>query len=112
MRPMISKFDGRGWLAASVSLLALTAPALANADAGQGAEASDVIVVPATRTQLTNFDYPGLTSAISLQTLDENRPTDLIELLEDIPALQVSGGPRRTGQTLSLRGLGREKLPY
>ncbi|WP_233345993.1 TonB-dependent receptor domain-containing protein [Oceanicaulis alexandrii] len=110
MRPMISKFDGRGWLAASVSLLALTAPALAKADAGQGAEASDVIVVTATRTQLTNFDYPGLTSAISLQTLDENRPTDLIELLEDIPALQVSGGPRRTGQTLSLRGLGRENV--
>ena len=110
---MISKserLNARLMLTAGVAALALAAPAMAETDAGLGDEASDVIVVTATRTQLTNFDYPGLTSVISLEVLDQNRPSDLIELLEDIPALEVSGGPRRTGQTLSLRGLGRENV--
>ncbi len=104
------RLNARMLMAASVSALALASPAMAETEASQGEEASDVIVVTATRTQLTNFDYPGLTSVISLEALDQNRPSDLIELLEDIPALEVSGGPRRTGQTLSLRGLGRENV--
>ncbi len=104
------RLNARMVLTAGVSALALAAPAMAETDTGLGDEASDVIVVTATRTQLTNFDYPGLTSVISLEALDQNRPSDLIELLEDIPALEVSGGPRRTGQTLSLRGLGRENV--
>ena len=110
---MISKserLNARLMLTAGVAALALAAPAMAETEAGLGDEASDVIVVTATRTQLTNFDYPGLTSVISLEALNQNRPSDLIELLEDIPALEVSGGPRRTGQTLSLRGLGRENV--
>lgn len=73
-------------------------------------EASDVIVVTATKTELTNFDYPGLTSAIVLEALEEERPSDLADLLQDVPGLQVAGGPRRTGQTISLRGFGRESV--
>ena len=104
------RMNARTMLAAGVSALAMAAPAWAETNATLDDEASDVIVVTATRTQLTNFDYPGLTSVISLEALNQNRPSDLIELLEDIPALEVSGGPRRTGQTLSLRGLGRENV--
>lgn len=104
------RLNARTMLAAGVSALALAAPAWAETTTTRDDEASDVIVVTATRTQLSNFDYPGLTSVISLEALNQNRPSDLIELLEDIPALEVSGGPRRTGQTLSLRGLGRENV--
>ncbi|MGX6646571.1 TonB-dependent receptor domain-containing protein [Maricaulaceae bacterium MS644] len=82
----------------------------AGADANPQTEASDVIVVTATRTKLSNFDYPGLASAIDFAALEEERPADLAELLEDIPGLQVAGGPRRTGQTISLRGFGRESV--
>ncbi len=102
------------------SALAAVALAASPATAQQGAavaassapasEASDVIVVTATRTQLSNFDYPGLTSAIELEALTQERPADLAELLQDIPGLQVAGGPRRTGQTLNLRGFGRESV--
>ncbi len=97
-------------LAASASLLALSAGAQASETEVPQSEASDVIVVTATRTNLSNFDYPGLTSAISLEALNEERPTDLVELLENIPGLEVGGGPRRTGQTISLRGFGRESV--
>lgn len=100
------------WLAASASAIALAGIAQANATTENDpqTEASDVIVVNATRTQLSNFDYPGLTSAIALENLNEDRPTDLFDLLENVPGLEVVGGPRRTGQTLNLRGFGRESV--
>jgi hemoglobin/transferrin/lactoferrin receptor protein len=91
-------------------VLALSAPALASETEVPQTEASDVIVVTATKTELTNFDYPGLTSAIVLEALEEERPSDLADLLQDVPGLQVAGGPRRTGQTISLRGFGRESV--
>lgn len=97
-------------LASGVSLFALPAPVMASDIEVPQTEASDVIVVTATKTELSNFDYPGLTSAISLDALEQTRPSDLADLLEDLPGLQVAGGPRRTGQTLSLRGFGRESV--
>jgi len=70
----------------------------------------DVILVTATRTALSSFDYPGLASVIDFSTLEDARPSDLADLLEDVPGLEVAGGPRRTGQTISLRGFGRESV--
>lgn len=103
---------GLGVAAGALTLIA-AAPATAEADiadASPQTEASDVIVVTATRTNLSNFDYPGLASAIDFETLEQERPTDLAELLQDIPGLEVAGGPRRTGQTINLRGFGRESV--
>ncbi len=97
-------------LACGVSALALSAPAMASETEVPQTEASDVIVVTATKTELSNFDYPGLTSAIVFEDLEEERPSDLSGLLRDIPGLEVAGGPRRTGQTISLRGFGRESV--
>ncbi|NEU34758.1 TonB-dependent receptor plug domain-containing protein, partial [bacterium LRH843] len=79
-------------------------------DAQPGSETSEVIVVRATRTNLSNFDYPGLTSVISLEQLEIERPSDLADTLRDVPGMEVSGGPRRTGQTLSMRGLSRQNV--
>lgn len=104
----------RIWLMAGAACapLAFAAPAMADTDAGAapGAEASDVIIVTTTRTRLSNFDYPGMASALTLETLDELRPIDLTELLRDLPGVEVAGGPRRTGQTIRLRGFGRENV--
>jgi hemoglobin/transferrin/lactoferrin receptor protein len=73
-------------------------------------EASDVIVVTATRTALASFDYPGLASVLDFSALEEERPSDLAGLLRDVPGLEIGGGPRRTGQTITLRGFGRESV--
>ena len=91
-----------------LSAVALSAPAFAQ-DTENNTE-DDVIVVNATRTNLSNFDYPGMTSAITLESLDAERPGDLSELLEDVPGVGIGAGPRRTGQTVALRGLGRESV--
>lgn len=106
----------RALLASGAAVTALAvgvaAPALAAraADTAPQTEASDVIVVRATRTNLTNFDYPGLVGAIDLESLEQDRPTDLTGLLQDVPGMEVVGGPRRTGQTLNMRGFGRESV--
>ncbi|MEO1040523.1 MAG: TonB-dependent receptor [Pseudomonadota bacterium] len=98
------------WLSGAGLALAAAMANAAPAIAQDSEDETDVIVVEATRTNLSTFDYPGLASAIDLETLNAERPTDLADLLEDVPALQVAGGPRRTGQTLNLRGFSRENI--
>ena len=96
---------------AAASTIALMAAAGAVAqEAGPGDDDIEIIHVETTRTQIPAFDYPGLTSVIDSETLDLIDPVTLDELLRTIPGMEVGGGPRRTGQTLSLRGLGRENV--
>ena len=93
-------------LLSGAAALALAAPALAQAQSDD--ETIDVIVVETTKTHLDAFVYPGMTATIDAEALDLYRPSDLGDLLRQLPGVEVSGGPRRTGQTLSLRGQGRE----
>lgn len=94
-------------LLAGVAAFALTVPGLAQ-DADTTNDDADVIVVQATYTKLDAFVYPGMTASIDAEALDLRRPADLDDLLRSMPGLDVAGGPRRTGQTISLRGQGRE----
>lgn len=95
----------RSCLLSSAALLALTPASLADTT---DAEADrEVIVVEATQTDFDTFVYPGLTSTIDQETLDLVQPVDLDDLLRGVPGVDVPGGPRRTGQTISLRGQGR-----
>tara|TARA_R110000868_G_scaffold53744_4_gene168539 strand:+ start:19138 stop:21228 length:2091 start_codon:yes stop_codon:yes gene_type:complete len=92
----------------SVASLALASPALGQTSAAQADSDIEVIVVEATHTRLNAFEYPGMTSTLSAETLDLARPADLDDLLRQLPGMEISGGPRRTGQSPSLRGQGRE----
>lgn len=93
-------------LLASAAALAVSGGAAARDNSER--EDADVIVVEATYTQLDAFVYPGMTATIDAEALDLRRPADLDDLLRSMPGLEVAGGPRRTGQTVSLRGQGRE----
>ena len=68
----------------------------------------DIIIVEASRTRIDALEYPGMVSRIDAESLDLARASDLDDLLRDLPGTEISGGPRRTGQTISLRGQGRE----
>lgn len=98
----------RRLLLSSISILTLTSSGLAQSQEVNPVDDVDIIVVEATRTHIDSFDYPGMTSVISKDTLDLLRPSDLDDLLSALPGVEISGGPRRTGQTISLRGQGRE----
>lgn len=94
-------------LLAGVAAFALSTPVLAE-DERKSDDSVDVIVVEATYTELDAFVYPGMTATIDSEALDLRRPADLDDLLRSMPGMDVAGGPRRTGQTISLRGQGRE----
>ncbi|MBI1236074.1 MAG: TonB-dependent receptor [Alphaproteobacteria bacterium] len=96
----------------STAFLSISAPAFAQ-DAGQAPEASgndDVIIVRATRTEIPAFSYPGQVSVIDQETLELIDPYSLETLLRQIPGVEAGGGPRRTGQTLTIRGQSRENV--
>jgi len=91
--------------------MAMAAPALAQTpDEDPGVETPEVLFITATRTEIPAFDYPGMASAIDAETIELTAPASLDDLLQELPGVEVAGGPRRTGQTLSMRGLSRENV--
>ncbi|MEE2566207.1 TonB-dependent receptor domain-containing protein [Hyphobacterium marinum] len=99
--------------AASTLVLAQLATGLAygqDADTELEEAERDVVIVSATRTEIPAFDYPGMASVIDAETIELTDPSTLDELLREVPGVEVSGGPRRTGQTITLRGQSRENV--
>jgi len=104
--------------------IGLMGPALAQAvpaassEAGGAPGASDpaemvaeeVITVTATRNPRPAFSYPGQVTVLDRDTIDTLAPGDLDDVLRAMPGVDVRGGPRRTGQTISMRGLGGENV--
>ena len=88
----------------TAALTALSAPAFAQ----DSDTIEDVIIIEATRTQLDVDVYPGMVGTVDTETIDLVRPADLNDLLRGQAGIDISGGPRRTGQTISLRGQGRD----
>jgi hemoglobin/transferrin/lactoferrin receptor protein len=91
--------------------LAALAPMAAQGEVPDAPEQrEETITVYGTSNPLPVFDYPGQVTVISRDTLERIQPSTMSDLLRDVPGLEFSGGPRRTGETPSLRGLGRENV--
>jgi len=73
-------------------------------------EQADVITVYGTSNPLPAFDYPGQVSVITREDVDTFAPSSISDLLRDVAGLDFAGGPRRTGETPSLRGLSGENV--
>ena len=96
-----------------VSLAALTlaaGPGLAEEAPAEAEQREETVTVYGTSNPLPVFDYPGQVTVISRDELELIQPSAMSDLLRDVPGLQFSGGPRRTGETPSIRGLGRENV--
>lgn len=65
----------------------------------------EAVTVYGTSNPITVFDYPGQVSVVTREDLDALAPSSISDALRDVPGLNFSGGPRRTGETPSLRGL-------
>lgn len=63
------------------------------------------ITVYGTSNPIAVFDYPGQVSVVTRDDLDTLAPSAISDALRDVPGLDFAGGPRRTGETPSLRGL-------
>ncbi|MEM6581047.1 MAG: TonB-dependent receptor, partial [Pseudomonadota bacterium] len=68
------------------------------------------VTVSATSNPMPVFDYPGQVSVRGREEIDLFLPSNVSDLLRDVPGLEFSGGPRRTGETPSIRGRGGENV--
>ena len=102
----------RALLAASTALV--LAP-IAAADDSEDVDADnerveDVVTVYGTSNPIPVFDYPGQVTVVDREALDTLAPSSISDALRDVPGLDFVGGPRRTGQLPTLRGLSRQNV--
>ena len=88
--------------------LILAAPAFSQ-DIGPETEEEErreeTVTVYGTSNPIPVFDYPGQVSVITRDDLDTLAPSAVSDALRDVPGLDFAGGPRRTGELPSIRGL-------
>lgn len=70
----------------------------------------DEITVYGTTNPIAVFDYPGQVSVIDREEIEIFAPSSISDALRDVPGVEFSGGPRRTGETPSIRGRGGENV--
>lgn len=95
----------RKGLIASTALAVLPS-ALAETDAELLEELrADTVTVYGTSNPIPVFDYPGQVTVVDREALDTLAPSAISDALRDVPGLDFVGGPRRTGELPTLRGL-------
>lgn len=110
---------GTGWLAAGAMVIAVATSAGAQTPGGEpatdvanevtveGMEAIrlDTISVTATRNPMQAFDYPGMVSVVPRSDIRMRQGSSPDDILSFVPNVEFTLGPRRTGETPSIRGL-------
>jgi len=87
------------------TFICLSSIAIAQDTATDEERREDTVTVYGTSNPIPVFDYPGQVSVITRDDLDTLAPSSISDALRDVPGLDFAGGPRRTGETPSLRGL-------
>lgn len=86
------------------TMIGFSAGALAQ-DTADEERREEAITVYGTSNPIAVFDYPGQVSVVKRDDLDTLAPSSISDALRDVAGLDFAGGPRRTGETPSLRGL-------
>lgn len=85
------------------------APESTESENVEGGEAQGELVLPpisvtATRTPIEAYEYPGMVTVMPQEEIDLRQASSPDDLLNFIPNVEFTGGPRRTGETPSIRG--------
>ena len=92
----------------AAAALALTMGAAQAQDADDSGAATSVrsapISVTATRSPMRAFSVPGQVTVKGAEQIENEIPTSLDDLFDDIPGVTSFGGPRRTGEVPTIRG--------
>lgn len=70
------------------------------------AETADVITIFATRNPTEAFEYPGSVTVLERELIEDFNLSSISELFVAVPGANFDSGPRRTGDTPSVRGVG------
>ncbi|MAL77935.1 MAG: hypothetical protein CMN55_02295 [Sneathiella sp.] len=85
-------------------------PAFAQEANEQPSVSLDAITVYATRTPQSSFEVPASTSSIDTEAPGNALAGDTSDLLKYTPGVEVANGPRRNGQTVSIRGFDNDAI--
>lgn len=88
-----------------ISTLIAASPVMTAQDAADDERREETITVYGTSNPLPVFDYPGQVTVVDREALETIAPSAVSDLLRDVPGLDFTGGPRRTGELPSIRGL-------
>ncbi len=106
----IAKNTLRAALFTSASCAVALAAQAQAADESETTEADDTVTVYATTNPLPVFDYPGQVTVVTREDIDTFAPSSIADMLRDAPGVDFAGGPRRTGEAPSIRGLSGENV--
>lgn len=70
----------------------------------------EAVTVTATKTERSAFDVPASVSVVGSEQLQRDQVRDLGDVLENLPGVAMSGGPRSLGEQPNLRGLGASRM--
>lgn len=90
-----------------ISIIASTSP---SAEEVHATTALDAVTVYATRSPQSTFDVPAIVSNVDPSAAGNTAAGDVGDLLEFTPGVEVDNGPRRNGQTISIRGFDDESI--
>lgn len=100
----VSKFPA---LVLRVLPIVLAGPALAQG-AGQSAQVPATALEPVTtigtKTERTRDEVPNAVTIVGPEEIERRSPSKLDDLINDIPNVEMIGGPRRAGQDFNIRG--------
>lgn len=105
MKPNLQCTALRGALIASSALALLPAMSAQETEPVEEELREETVTVYGTSNPLPVFDYPGQVTVIGREDLDLLTPSSVADALRDVPGLDFAGGPRRTGELPSIRGL-------
>ena len=94
--------------ACHVALLSTTI--ISSAFAQEGTAKMDAVTVYATRSEQSTLDVPAIVSQIDTNAAGAALSGDVGDILEFTPAVEVANGPRRNGQTVTIRGFDSEAI--
>src|ERR1700742_5111415 len=79
---------------------------------GGTALADDVetVTVTGTRNPEPVQTFPAMVDVLDIDDIQARSPSTISDLFVDMPNVQFVGGPRRTGESPSIRGLGGEDV--
>jgi hemoglobin/transferrin/lactoferrin receptor protein len=96
--------------AAFVLSMATASAQTAAAPAPKGAEAMETVTVYGSRNPRAALSFPGMVSVLNPEEIALRQSSTISDLLRDVPSVEFAGGPRRTGETPSIRGLGGQRV--
>lgn len=95
----------RAVLIATTALSLMPSLAAETADSQDAEFRAETVTVYGTSNPLPVFDYPGQVTVVDREALETLAPSTVSDALRDVPGLEFTGGPRRTGELPNLRGL-------